>query len=217
MYASPSRHSLRAEARGDEERELITYPTMCFSVDAFEDVFASACTVRDSEVLCIELCAEERDCLARRGSSSGAPSQPYTAVLFLGSIRYEALKHAFDAKACYSYMPIPPSPYPLLRPLSPFPPPRPALLFLSSSSCPPVPPNPSHSALLYSVESLCFASGSCLPFLCSARPTSFLTPKRSAQMVKIMFMNWTLFCSVRFAAALLQQFNLIVPFRFSTF
>lgn len=45
----------------------------------------SEMTVRDGEMVCVELLAQDRD----RG---------FQAVLFLGSIRYDALKRVYDSR-----------------------------------------------------------------------------------------------------------------------
>ena len=103
MYASPSRR--RMDSKGDVEE--MTYPNVCFMVDNFDEVFnVYVCcdhqsfdwkieiiskvyedmVVRDGEMVCVELVATNR-----RGMSQG--------VLFLGSIRYEALKKVYDSRA----------------------------------------------------------------------------------------------------------------------
>ncbi|XP_060084561.1 uncharacterized protein KIAA0930 homolog [Ylistrum balloti] len=81
VYPSPSRR--RMDSKGTEEE--ITYPNIFFTVDNFEEAFGDI-IVRDSEMVCVELTAADR-----RGNLQG--------VIFLGSIRYEALKKVYDARA----------------------------------------------------------------------------------------------------------------------
>lgn len=66
------------------EGEEMTYPHICFMVDNFDEVFCDI-LVRDGEMVCVELVASDR-----RGSVQG--------VIFLGSIRYDALKKVYDAR-----------------------------------------------------------------------------------------------------------------------
>lgn len=80
VYASPSRR--RMDAKG--ELEEMTYPHICFMVDNFDEVFCDI-LVRDGEMVCVELVASDRD-----GAVQG--------VIFLGSIRYDALKKVYDAR-----------------------------------------------------------------------------------------------------------------------
>lgn len=86
VYASPSRRKM--DSKGDSEE--ITYPHICFMVDNFDEVFHDI-LVRDGEMVCVELVASDRD-----GSVQG--------VIFLGSIRYDALKKVYDARV--SHFPI---------------------------------------------------------------------------------------------------------------
>ncbi|KAL3841331.1 hypothetical protein ACJMK2_019492 [Sinanodonta woodiana] len=81
VYPSPSRR--RMDSKGTEEE--ICYPNIFFSVDNFEEAFADI-IVRDCELVTVELVAEDKD-----GTFQG--------VIFLGSIRYEALKKVYDARA----------------------------------------------------------------------------------------------------------------------
>jgi len=81
VYASPSRR--RMDSKGDVEE--ITYPNVCFMVDNYDEAYEDI-LVRDGEMVCIELTATNR-----RGICQG--------VLFLGSIRYEALKKVYDSRA----------------------------------------------------------------------------------------------------------------------
>uniref|UniRef100_A0A8D8HCQ1 Uncharacterized protein KIAA0930 homolog n=1 Tax=Culex pipiens TaxID=7175 RepID=A0A8D8HCQ1_CULPI len=80
VYASPSRRKM--DTKGESEE--ITYPHICFMVDNFDEVFHDI-LVRDGEMVCVELVASDRD-----GSVQG--------VIFLGSIRYDALKKVYDAR-----------------------------------------------------------------------------------------------------------------------
>ncbi|XP_059486199.1 uncharacterized protein KIAA0930 homolog isoform X2 [Neocloeon triangulifer] len=81
VYASPSRR--RMDTKGDVEE--MTYPYVCFMVDNFDEVFCDI-LVRDGEMVCVELVASDR-----QGSIQG--------VIFLGSIRYDALKKVYDARS----------------------------------------------------------------------------------------------------------------------
>merc|ERR1719187_115894 len=74
------------DTKGDVEE--ITYPAMCFHVDNFDEVFSDM-VVRDGEMVCVELVAADH--MGRR-----------QAVLFLGSIRYDALKRVYDTRASLS-------------------------------------------------------------------------------------------------------------------
>ncbi|KAH0535789.1 uncharacterized protein LOC123266618 isoform X1 [Cotesia glomerata] len=84
VYASPSRR--RMDAKGDLEE--MTYPHICFMVDNFDEVFCDI-LVRDGEMVCVELVASDR-----KGAIQG--------VIFLGSIRYDALKKVYDARSSLS-------------------------------------------------------------------------------------------------------------------
>ncbi|XP_043477653.1 uncharacterized protein KIAA0930 homolog isoform X2 [Leptopilina heterotoma] len=84
VYASPSRR--RMDAKGDLEE--MTYPHICFMVDNFDEVFCDI-LVRDGEMVCVELVASDRN-----GAIQG--------VIFLGSIRYDALKKVYDARSSLS-------------------------------------------------------------------------------------------------------------------
>lgn len=74
------------DAKGDLEE--MTYPHICFMVDNFDEVFCDI-LVRDGEMVCVELVASDRE-----GAIQG--------VIFLGSIRYDALKKVYDARVCSS-------------------------------------------------------------------------------------------------------------------
>lgn len=80
VYASPSRRKM--DTKGESEE--ITYPHICFMVDNFDEVFQDI-LVRDGEMVCVELVASDRD-----GAVQG--------VIFLGSIRYDALKRVYEAR-----------------------------------------------------------------------------------------------------------------------
>lgn len=77
------------DAKGDLEE--MTYPHICFMVDNFDEVFCDI-LVRDGEMVCVELVASDRE-----GAIQG--------VIFLGSIRYDALKKVYDARVRISYRP----------------------------------------------------------------------------------------------------------------
>lgn len=70
------------DTKGDVEE--ITYPHICFMVDNFDEVFQDI-LVRDGEMVCVELVASDK-----MGTVQG--------VIFLGSIRYDALKKVYDAR-----------------------------------------------------------------------------------------------------------------------
>ncbi|KAL5287479.1 KIAA0930 family protein [Megaselia abdita] len=80
VYASPSRRKMNTKGESEE----MTYPHICFMVDNFDEVFCDI-LVRDGEMVCVELVASDKD-----GSVQG--------VIFLGSIRYDALKKVYDAR-----------------------------------------------------------------------------------------------------------------------
>ncbi|XP_013140642.1 PREDICTED: uncharacterized protein KIAA0930 homolog isoform X2 [Papilio polytes] len=80
VYASPSRRKMDTKGEGEE----MTYPHICFMVDNFDEVFCDM-VVRDGEMVCVELVA--------RGRGAAA-----CAVIFLGSIRYDALTGVYDAR-----------------------------------------------------------------------------------------------------------------------
>ena len=95
------------DVKGDVEE--ITYPNICFMVDNFDEVINSMkkleplihssefqkvyddMLVRDGEMVCVELIATNR-----RGTCQG--------VLFLGSIRYEALKNVYESRVSVSHL-----------------------------------------------------------------------------------------------------------------
>ncbi|XP_011503562.1 PREDICTED: uncharacterized protein KIAA0930 homolog isoform X2 [Ceratosolen solmsi marchali] len=84
VYASPSRR--RMDAKGDLEE--MTYPHICFMVDNFDEVFCDI-LVRDGEMVCVELVASDREGIVQ-------------GVIFLGSIRYDALKKVYDTRSSLS-------------------------------------------------------------------------------------------------------------------
>nr|KAG5693298.1 hypothetical protein BaRGS_011619 [Batillaria attramentaria] len=81
VYASPSQREM--DNKGTHE--TITYPNIYFTIDAFEEAFEDL-IVRDSEFVAVELVASDK------GGS-------FQAVLFLGSVKYEALKRTYDSRA----------------------------------------------------------------------------------------------------------------------
>ncbi|MCP9265450.1 hypothetical protein DINM_020754 [Dirofilaria immitis] len=85
VYPSPSKR--RMDSKG--ECEEITYPKIYFAIDDFEEIFSDV-VVRDGECVCVELVAKDR-------------CRNCEAVVFLGSIRYEVLKQAYDARASFSW------------------------------------------------------------------------------------------------------------------
>jgi Uncharacterized conserved protein (DUF2045) len=80
VYASPSRRKMDSKGEAEE----ITFPQICFCIDNFDEVFQDI-LVRDGEMVCVELVAKDKD-----GTNQG--------VIFLGSIRYDALKKVYDAR-----------------------------------------------------------------------------------------------------------------------
>nr|XP_018909352.1 PREDICTED: uncharacterized protein LOC109038664 isoform X1 [Bemisia tabaci] len=84
VFASPSRRKM--DTKG--ENEEMTYPYVCFMVDNFNEVFCDI-FVRDGEMVCVELVASDHE-----GSVQ--------SVIFLGSIRYDALKKVYDARMSLS-------------------------------------------------------------------------------------------------------------------
>ncbi|CAF5025732.1 unnamed protein product, partial [Rotaria sp. Silwood1] len=84
VYASPSRRDM--ENKGTEEK--ITYPNIYFTVDNFEDTFCEM-VVNEGQIVCVELVAKN-------------PVLNELKVLFLGSIKYEALKKVYDLRATTS-------------------------------------------------------------------------------------------------------------------
>ena len=84
VYASPS--CRRMDVKADFEE--MTYPLVCFMVDNFDEVFCDI-LVRDGEMVCVELVAADKHNLVQN-------------VIFLGSIRYEALKRVYDSRVIFS-------------------------------------------------------------------------------------------------------------------
>ncbi|PAA94211.1 hypothetical protein BOX15_Mlig026296g3 [Macrostomum lignano] len=91
VFASPSRHCMDGKA----SREEITYPDIVFSIHNYDDLFTD-CVVHDSELICVELVARDR-----LGEFQG--------VLFLGSVRYEAILDVYQAKSASSFSAYQPS------------------------------------------------------------------------------------------------------------
>ncbi|GAB6028664.1 hypothetical protein CHUAL_004491 [Chamberlinius hualienensis] len=81
VYSSPSRRQM--DHKG--ETEEMSYPNIFFMIDNFDEVFSDI-VVRDGEMVCVELVAGDKD-------------GPYQAVIFQGSIHYEALKRVYDARS----------------------------------------------------------------------------------------------------------------------
>ncbi|CAF3310424.1 unnamed protein product [Rotaria socialis] len=84
VYASPSCRGM--ENKGIEE--IISYPNIYFTVDNFEDVFCEMFT-NEGQIVCVELIAKN-------------PALNDAKVLFLGSIKYEALKQVYETRATTS-------------------------------------------------------------------------------------------------------------------
>lgn len=84
VYASPSRRDM--DSKGTEEK--ITYPNIYFTVDNFEDTFCEM-VVNEGQMVCVELVARN-------------PFINETKVLFLGSIKYEALRKVYETRATTS-------------------------------------------------------------------------------------------------------------------
>ncbi len=60
--------------------------SVCCCFQAFADII-----IRDSEMVCVELVARDRH-------------GPFQGVIFLGSIRYDALKRVYDARVSFHYI-----------------------------------------------------------------------------------------------------------------
>ncbi|CAF1390368.1 unnamed protein product [Adineta ricciae] len=80
VYASPSRRDM--ENKGSEEK--ITYPKLYFTVDNFEETFCEM-FVNEGQMVCVELVAKN-------------PVLNTSRVLFLGSIKYEALRKVYETR-----------------------------------------------------------------------------------------------------------------------
>eukprot|EP00112_Aurelia_sp_Birch-Aquarium-sp1_P025604 Seg859.10 transcript_id=Seg859.10/GoldUCD/mRNA.D3Y31 product="putative protein KIAA0930-like" protein_id=Seg859.10/GoldUCD/D3Y31 len=83
IYASP--HERRMDSKGVESVQ--SYPNLFFMIDTYDEVFKSLC-VRDEEMVCVELVAKHK--------MSGQK-----AVIFLGSVGYDALKKTYDSKGSF--------------------------------------------------------------------------------------------------------------------
>ncbi|XP_035673513.1 uncharacterized protein KIAA0930-like [Branchiostoma floridae] len=81
VYASPNKHRMD---RKDTESE-VSYPNIFFMIDNFDEVFGDI-SVQEGEMVCVELLARYRQ-------------DSFKSVIFLGSIRYEALKKVYDGRA----------------------------------------------------------------------------------------------------------------------
>ncbi|XP_072034034.1 LOW QUALITY PROTEIN: uncharacterized protein KIAA0930 homolog [Amphiura filiformis] len=81
VYASPSRR--RMDKKGVESE--VSYPNLFFFIDNFDEVFGDV-TVQEGQMLCVELVACEKQ-------------GPFRSVVFLGSVRYEALKTVYETRA----------------------------------------------------------------------------------------------------------------------
>ncbi|XP_065070334.1 uncharacterized protein KIAA0930 homolog [Rhopilema esculentum] len=83
IYASP--HARRMDSKGEESSQ--SYPNLFFMIDTYDEVFGSLC-VGEDEMVCVELVAKHKE----NGSK---------AVIFLGSVTYEALKKVYDSKGSF--------------------------------------------------------------------------------------------------------------------
>ncbi|KXJ12125.1 Uncharacterized protein KIAA0930 [Exaiptasia diaphana] len=81
VYASPSRRRMDSKGEGTE----ISYPNMFFIVDNFEEVYKDF-SIKENEMVCVELVAHDK-------------SDSMRGVIFLGSIRFEALKKVYEGRA----------------------------------------------------------------------------------------------------------------------
>lgn len=81
VYASPSKRQMD----GKGEKEVMAYPNIFFTIDNFDEVFTDI-VIRDEEVVCVELLARDK-------------TKQFSSVLFIGSIKYEALKRVYDSRA----------------------------------------------------------------------------------------------------------------------
>ncbi|XP_005093510.1 uncharacterized protein KIAA0930 homolog isoform X2 [Aplysia californica] len=81
VYPSPSKRSM--DSKGTHEE--ITYPNIFFTVDDFEEAFQDL-IVRDSESVAVELTARDK-------------GGHFSSVIFLGSVKYDALKRVYDNRA----------------------------------------------------------------------------------------------------------------------
>ncbi|CAF2070863.1 unnamed protein product [Rotaria magnacalcarata] len=84
VYASPSYRGM--ENKGIEE--IISYPNIYFTVDNFEDTFCEM-FINEGQIVCVELIAKN-------------PTLNDAKVLFLGSIKYEALKEVYETRVTTS-------------------------------------------------------------------------------------------------------------------
>ncbi|XP_071486427.1 uncharacterized protein KIAA0930 homolog [Diadema setosum] len=81
VFASPSRR--RMDSKGEESE--VAYPNIFFIIDNFDEIFGDF-TVQEGQMFCVELVASEKQ-------------GPFRSVVFLGSVRYEALKTVYDNRA----------------------------------------------------------------------------------------------------------------------
>ncbi|KAF0291693.1 uncharacterized protein FJT64_010268 [Amphibalanus amphitrite] len=80
VWASPSRRLMSDKGTSEE----ITYPNICFMLDNFDEAFTDI-VVRDGEMVSVELVARDRTAALQ-------------CVIFLGSVRYDALRRVYDAR-----------------------------------------------------------------------------------------------------------------------
>ncbi|XP_041472824.1 uncharacterized protein KIAA0930 homolog [Lytechinus variegatus] len=84
VFASPSRR--RMDSKGEESE--VSYPNIFFIIDNFDEIFGDF-TVQEGQMFCVELVASEKQ-------------GPFRSVVFLGSVRHEALKKVYDNRASVS-------------------------------------------------------------------------------------------------------------------
>ncbi|XP_037070205.1 uncharacterized protein KIAA0930 homolog [Pollicipes pollicipes] len=84
VWASPSRRLMSDKGTSED----ITYPNICFMLDNFSEVFSDT-AVRDGEMVSVELVARDRFGYLQ-------------SAIFLGSVRYDALKRVYDARTSLS-------------------------------------------------------------------------------------------------------------------
>lgn len=77
-----SHHMRRMDSKGESSDQ--SYPNIFFIIDSYDEVFESL-SLQEGEIVCVELTATRKD--------SGKE-----AVIFLGSVKHEALMSVYDAK-----------------------------------------------------------------------------------------------------------------------
>ncbi|XP_066917535.1 uncharacterized protein KIAA0930 homolog [Clytia hemisphaerica] len=77
-----SHHMRRMDSKGESSDQ--SYPNIFFIIDSYDEVFESL-SLQENEIVCVELTAKNKE--------SGNES-----VIFLGSVKHEALVNVYDAK-----------------------------------------------------------------------------------------------------------------------